>query len=412
MSLIEMLSNFIRRLASSFYDPDSTVYHEEPATSDESGSSAETIESQSSSDSLLKDASVLNRKGSEQMQDYFLDVHPTLLEELEVWYEGLRPVDEEDINYVDGYENLPPPPKLNKTQRNIMEVASRRFTTKIVNDGEFFSLYCFYVSLLSTYRLAVVGICKALNLQILYRDPPDKTMHSSFARGGYGNIHAIILKEPQTFNIEVCDDEGVLAQKELTISKIAVKYDELFRPKEEAKFCIRMVREARIWSRMRHQNIVPLLGLWENFDPNMPFHSFVAPWYEEGNLAAYLKRNKTPIVQKLSFVRDVAAAIRYMHTHDFKAVHGDLRADNVFVQDGHGFLADFGISRLYDGVKGFTRSVEDGAIRWLAPERFKDDRATVFSDIYEFGNVFLEVCPRLKHLRGVNQYADLQLLRS
>ena len=68
-------------------------------------------------------------------------LHPCLLAEIEYWYEGLRIVDEEDINYEDGYENLPPPPELTPSQRRIVELASKNFTTGLVNRGSSHTIY-------------------------------------------------------------------------------------------------------------------------------------------------------------------------------------------------------------------------------------------------------------------------------
>ena len=113
---------------------------------------------------------------------------------------------------------------------------------------------------------------------------------------------------------------------------------------------------------MKHRNIVPLLGLWENFDAGSIVHAFVSPYFEEGNLRdCYLKRGLS-VQEKLNFVcscfsismpvvltsrlasrccfcaeiqcvtfltyrpLNMNNAWELVHNHDFKAVHGDLRA--------------------------------------------------------------------------------------
>lgn len=65
----------------------------------------------------------------------------------------------------------------------------------------------------------------------------------------------------------------------------------------------------------------------------------------------------------------------------------------MLVKDGHAYLVDFGLSRLHDDVKGFSSSRETGNAHWIAPERCLDvtEKATKFSDIYEFASVFYEV---------------------
>ncbi|KAI5115615.1 hypothetical protein M0805_002724 [Coniferiporia weirii] len=322
---------------------------------------------------LIRDTSLLDLQKPEDIKDSLLLLHPDLLDELEFWFEGLRPLDEEDINYKDGHENKPPPPTLSRTQKHLTSVVSKNFTHKIVNEG----------------------LGKALGLDILYSGVPDPEVRDGKAEGGYAFIHAVKLREPRMFSVEVYEDDGSLTNVEWEISKVAVKHEKIYDPEEEHKFCTRMVREARIWCRMRHRNIAPLLGLWSGFDPEKPLHSFVFPWFEEGSLASYILTHRTPVLQKLSFLRDIAPALNYMHNHDFKAVHGDLRANNVLVKDKRAYLTDFGLSRLFDAVVGFTRTVnsEAGNIRYIAPERFmaETEKGTVYSDIYEFASVFLEV---------------------
>lgn len=68
----------------------------------------------------------------------------------------------------------------------------------------------------------------------------------------------------------------------------------------------RFSRESRIWSRMKHENIIPLFGFWRNFDAFNGIDlalSFVSPWMEQGNLSEFLKENPTTTLEtRLSFV--------------------------------------------------------------------------------------------------------------
>lgn len=106
------------------------------------------------------------------------------------------------------------------------------------------------------------------------------------------------------------------------IRQVAVKYNEQYYEKHGYKFCTvsevtqvnrlllmltsyilqRVVREARIWSRMKHRNIVPLLGLWSNFSVKSVFHCFVSPWFEEGSLKKCYETTRLSIRQKLQYV--------------------------------------------------------------------------------------------------------------
>lgn len=114
-----------------------------------------------SSDKLFRDARQLSRKQTLDIQqsllrwatsvpmyivmiNVFIRLHPTLLSEIEVWYDGLRIVDEEDLEFEDGYENLGPPPVLDLTQKRIVDIASKNFTYTLVNESECSYRLCLY----------------------------------------------------------------------------------------------------------------------------------------------------------------------------------------------------------------------------------------------------------------------------
>lgn len=68
----------------------------------------------------------------------------------------------------------------------------------------------------------------------------------------------------------------------------------------------RVARELRIWNRMRHENILSLLGLWENFavgDMQIVQYSVpVSPYFEDGDLRQYIKNHDVSLFERLSFV--------------------------------------------------------------------------------------------------------------
>jgi serine/threonine protein kinase len=56
-------------------------------------------------------------------------------------------------------------------------------------------------------------------------------------------------------------------------------------------------RETRLWSMLRHKNVVRLLGI-ASADSSPPL---VTPWMENGTIVDYLKKH--PSTDRLSFVR-------------------------------------------------------------------------------------------------------------
>ena len=73
----------------------------------------------------------------------------------------------------------------------------------------------------------------------------------------------------------------------------------------------------------------------------------------------------------------------------------------ILVKDGKAYLAGFGSATVFDGVLGLMTDVH-GNERWWAPEllpdigggKNKSGKPTADVDMYSFGSVCLEVCPR------------------
>lgn len=68
-----------------------------------------------------------------------------------------------------------------------------------------------------------------------------------------------------------------------------------------------LLREARAWSKLTHENILPLFGIWENFNV-CGMHNgtlgLVSPWLEKGTLQSFLHKNPgTPDVERMRLVR-------------------------------------------------------------------------------------------------------------
>ncbi|KAJ3173754.1 hypothetical protein HDU88_002843 [Geranomyces variabilis] len=147
------------------------------------------------------------------------------------------------------------------------------------------------------------------------------------------------------------------------------------------------VKEVEVWYKLRHPNVMLLLGACPS--AVQPF--MIMPFMENGTLLSYAEKNPQQILKLLN---ESAQGLHYLHTSNI--VHGDLKAINILV-DGAGIpkLADFGFSVLKAGNAsiGTMRAGENmgGTIRWSAPECLEGSHPNFQSDVYAFGMVMWEV---------------------
>ncbi|KAG6331707.1 hypothetical protein ID866_7380 [Astraeus odoratus] len=152
----------------------------------------------------------------------------------------------------------------------------------------------------------------------------------------------------------------------------------------------RALKEVHFWSKLHHDNILPLLGITTKFDQTI---SFVSPWIENGNAHDYV-RNKS--VDPRPLIEGIARGLHYMHTHSSGPIfHGDPKGLNVLVtEDGRALLTDFGLS-LVD-PSSFSMSVSGpggGTVNWVAPEILEGHgEISAAADVWTFGMTALVAC--------------------
>ncbi|KZV81289.1 kinase-like protein [Exidia glandulosa HHB12029] len=161
----------------------------------------------------------------------------------------------------------------------------------------------------------------------------------------------------------------------------------------------RLRRELHIWSRLKHRNILPIIGIYRQWDDTP---SLVSPWCAYGNVCKYIDRQHAGgapsqrITLTLDMLDQLLEALRYLHEHEPPIVHGDLKGDNIFVtDDGVLQLSDFGLSRTkgHVGSLNLESSNSDGrgTVRFMSREQIDRPAATVHSDMWASSCVFVEV---------------------
>ncbi|KAI8905451.1 kinase-like domain-containing protein, partial [Gorgonomyces haynaldii] len=152
--------------------------------------------------------------------------------------------------------------------------------------------------------------------------------------------------------------------------------------------------EIEKWSRVRHPNVAEMLGACIQTDK--PF--LVTRYYRHGNLHSYINSHpKLPIIQRIKWFYDIASGLE--HIHRVGIIHGDLKGDNVLLDDTYAaIITDFGLSQLKRTCSSNSSHNETvakkmtEAIRWIAPERYaRKFKLAPSYDVFAFGMTCYEV---------------------
>ncbi|KAJ6507791.1 kinase-like domain-containing protein [Mycena vitilis] len=183
---------------------------------------------------------------------------------------------------------------------------------------------------------------------------------------------------------------------------VAVKMMRVFEGSDIEALLKEFGREALIWRQLCHPNLLPFFGLYY-FQHRL---CLVSPWMESGHIRAFLKREMCDTNRRLSFILDVALGLEHLHQQN--VVHGDLKADNIFVTPSHrACIADFGLSSIVTSESSMlsesSKHSHGGTTRYQAPELLRGSCNDPCSDIYGFACVAYEM------LAGKAPFSELRM---
>ncbi|KAK2978439.1 hypothetical protein RJ640_023598 [Escallonia rubra] len=149
--------------------------------------------------------------------------------------------------------------------------------------------------------------------------------------------------------------------------------------------------EVRIISRLRHRNLVQLIGWCHEKGKFMLVYELMP----NGSLDSHLLKGKSLLTWAMRYkiARGLAAALLYLHEEcEQCVVHRDIKPSNVMLDSNfNAKLGDFGLARLVDHEKGSQTTVLAGTMAYMAPECFITHQASKESDVYSFGILALEI---------------------
>ncbi|KAK1351640.1 Concanavalin A-like lectin/glucanase superfamily [Heracleum sosnowskyi] len=151
------------------------------------------------------------------------------------------------------------------------------------------------------------------------------------------------------------------------------------------------IAEVKIISRLRHQNVVQLIGWCHDQGQFLLAYEFMP----NGSLDSHLfgKRSALAWAIRYKIAIGFASALHYLHEKcEQCVVHRDIKSSNIMLDSNFNLkLGDFGLARLMDHELGLQTTGLAGTFGYLAPEYVKTGRASKESDIYGFGVVILEI---------------------
>ncbi|XP_020178481.1 L-type lectin-domain containing receptor kinase IX.1-like [Aegilops tauschii subsp. strangulata] len=152
--------------------------------------------------------------------------------------------------------------------------------------------------------------------------------------------------------------------------------------------------EVRIISRLKHRNLVQLLGWCDSRKGLLLVYELVT----EGSLDRHLYSKGGRYLtwpQRYKIILGLGSALHYLHGEwEQCIVHGDIKPSNIMLDSSMSTkLGDFGLARLVDHDTGLLQTTKAvlGTIGYIDPEFVNTRRPCTESDVYSFGVVLLEI---------------------
>jgi ABC-type branched-subunit amino acid transport system substrate-binding protein/DNA-binding beta-propeller fold protein YncE len=154
---------------------------------------------------------------------------------------------------------------------------------------------------------------------------------------------------------------------------------------QDDRFRERFLKESRMAAALDHPNVLPIHEAGES-DGQL----YLVMRYVEGqDLKSLLERDLTLAAERtVAILGQVADALDAAHRRGL--VHRDVKPANILVdEDGHAYLADFGITKQAGAASTQTGEMV-GTLDYLAPEQIRGEPVDGRTDSYALGCVLFE----------------------
>ena len=151
-----------------------------------------------------------------------------------------------------------------------------------------------------------------------------------------------------------------------------------------------LYREISLMAKVRHPNLLLFIAAVLDSPSNTPI--IITELMDTNLRQAYHNAKLTNNGVKLSILRDVSAALNYLHLQSNPIIHRDVSSANILLlalpnNKWRGKLSDFGSANLVQHAS----TPGPGAAMYTAPEVFKGEQQTTKMDVFSFGKLLCEV---------------------
>ena len=149
-------------------------------------------------------------------------------------------------------------------------------------------------------------------------------------------------------------------------------------------------REISLMAKVRHPNLLLFIAAVLDSPSNTPI--IITELMDTNLRQAYHNRRLTNNGVKLSILRDVSAALNYLHLQPNPIIHRDVNSANVLLlalpnNKWRGKLSDFGSANLVQHAS----TPGPGAAMYTAPEVFRGEQQSTKMDTFSFGKLLCEL---------------------
>ncbi|EFH40258.1 predicted protein [Arabidopsis lyrata subsp. lyrata] len=166
----------------------------------------------------------------------------------------------------------------------------------------------------------------------------------------------------------------------------------------------RVLNEVKIISKLRHRNMVQLIGWCNEKNEFLLIYELVL----NGSLNSHLFGKRPHLLSwdiRYKIALGLASALLYLHEEwDQCVLHRDIKASNIMLDsDFNVKLGDFGLARVLNHEHGSHTTGLAGTFGYMAHEYVTKGSASKESDIYSFGIVLLEIVTGRKSLERTQE---------